>query len=177
MDLFDGSAPEQDNDFQWSVAVFKADGASKAIQRANGAHLRTYYPFYRNKMGDLKPLFRNYLFLEFQKSITISICRTTSNFIKMLSMMNEEGEYEPVLVRKDAIYENMRLLRLGAFNDINYQRRYYGVGSLVNIISGDFSGRRVELLGDITIDMPGNKKVLVDINGWRASIEIFKLAL
>jgi hypothetical protein len=92
-------------------------------------------------------------------------------------MMNEEGEYEPVLVRKDAIYENMRLLRLGAFNDINYQRRYYGVGSLVNIISGDFSGRRVQLLGDIPIDMPGNKKVLVDINGWKASIEVFKLAL
>lgn len=174
LDLFTGNGCATVNieDFVWSVAVFRAKGAVEAIKRANEHELHTYYPFKRNKIGDLVPLWRNYLFIEFKQSLTINICRSTSTFIKILSIDNQ-----PVLVRKDAIAENMRLLQLGKFDDKEFRRRFYGVGSFVNIIAGEFIGRKVELLADLPPDMTWNKKVPVSIGGWRASIEVFKLAL
>jgi hypothetical protein len=171
LDLF--AAPETiTNDFHWAVAMFKANGAVQVIRRASDNQLKTYYPFKRNRLGDFVPLWRNYLFIQFQQCLTIDICRTTSNFIKLLSIENQ-----PILVRKNAINESMRLLQLGKFDDVVYKRPFYGQGSLVNIISGDFSDRKVELLADIPSDMPGSKKIPISINGWRANIEVFKLAL
>lgn len=174
LDLFgcNGGATVYPDDFHWAVGMFRAKGATEVIKRANERDLRTYYPFRRNKIGDLVPLWRNYLFIEFKNSVTLSICRSTSTFIKLLSIENQ-----PVLVRKSAIDENMRLLQLGKFDDKIFNRRFYGQGSLVTIIHGDFTGKKVELLIDIPIDMPGNKKVTISLNGWRASIEVFKLSL
>jgi hypothetical protein len=176
-DLFNGSQrPNTDENFRWSVAVFRSCGASDTIRRANGQGLRTYYPIRRNKSGDLVPLWRNYLFIEYS-SFTIDLCRATSNFIKILSATDDEGNNHPILVRKNAIKENMRLLELGIFDEIEYKRQFYGQGSLVKITSGQFEGKWVELLADIPSDMPGSKKIPIDILGWRGSIEIFKLAL
>jgi hypothetical protein len=177
-DLFNGAQrPIISDDFRWSVAVFRLNGASQTICRANEEGLRTYYPIRRNKTGDLVPLWRNYLFLEYNPSITINLCRATSNFIKMLSAADEDGINQPILVKKEAISENMRLLELGTFDEIDYYRKFYGHGSLVNIISGQFTGKKVQLLADILPNMQGSKKIPVNIEGWRASIEIFKLAL
>jgi hypothetical protein len=171
MDLFgDGCATI--DDFKWSVAMFKANGAVQVIKRASDYHLKTYYPFKRNKFGDFSPLWRNYLFIQFQKYRTLSICRSTSNFIKMLSIDNQ-----PILVRKDAIDESMHLLQLGKFDDVTFKRPFYGKGSLVQILTGDFSDRRAELLTDISGDVPGNVRVPISIGGWKASIEVHKLAL
>jgi hypothetical protein len=171
LDLFgDGCATSED--FKWAVAIFKANGAIQVIKRASDYHLKTYYPFKRNKFGDFIPLWRNYLFIQFQQYRTMCVCRTTSNFIKILSIENS-----PILVRKEAINESMRLLQLGKFDDVIFKRPFYGKGSLVNIISGDFSDRRVELLTDISWDVPGNVRVPISISGWKASIEVHKLAL
>jgi hypothetical protein len=179
LDLFAGSggATVMDESFQWSVAMFRAKGAVEVIKRANDSSLRTYYPFKRNKSGDFIPLWRNYLFIEFKSQLTITICRSTSNFIKILCIPDEDGINQPVLVRKNVIDENMRLVQAGKFDDIEFRRKYYGIGSLVNIISGDFSGHKVRLLGDVPPDAPGNRKIPVVINGWKASIELWKLAL
>jgi hypothetical protein len=173
LNLFDGtcSAPVSD-DFRWSVAVFRANGASQTIARANKQELKTYFPIRRNKNGNFIPLWANYLFIEFQNCITIDICRATSNFIKILSIDNQ-----PILVKKDAIRENMKLLELGKFDDVEYRRRFYGRGSLVRIINGEFAGKNVELLTDILPDMLLTKKVPILIEGWKASIELGKLAI
>ena len=55
------------------VGVFRDDGASKVIIKANTIPLATYYPIRFNKQGEPTPLFRNYLFLEFQEYITINV--------------------------------------------------------------------------------------------------------
>jgi hypothetical protein len=179
LDLFSGADGANMNleSFEWTVAMFRNKGATEAIKRANDYALRTYYPFKRNKVGDFVPLWRNYLFIEFKQQLTLTICRSTSNFIKILCIPDDEGINQPVLVRKNVIDENLRLVQQGKFDDIEFRRRYYGIGSLVNIISGDFIGRKVELLADIPPDITGNKKIPVSINGWKASIEVFKLAL
>jgi len=177
LDLFAGEANVDVESFQWSVAMFRNKGATEAIKRANDYSLRTYYPFKRNKFGDFVPLWRNYLFIEFKQQLTLTICRSTSNFIKILCIPDDDGINHPVLVRKNVIDDNLRLVQQGKFDDIEFRRKYYGVGSLVNIISGDFAGHKVQLLGDIPPNMTGNKKIPVMLNGWRASIEIFKLAL
>jgi hypothetical protein len=165
------------DDFHWVVAVFRAKGATEAIKRANDARLRTYYPFRRSRSGNFIPLWMNYLFIEFKHSITLNICRSTTNFIKILSIPDDNGINHPILVKRSAIYENQRLLQLGKFDSLDQKRRFYGQGSLVNIIYGDFIGRKVELLADIPTNVSANKKILVNMNGWKVSIEIFKLAL
>lgn len=175
-DMFGGSGRATSEDFRWSVAMFRSCGASDTIRRANEQNLITYYPIRRNKTGDLVPLWRNYLFIEYS-SFTIELCRATSNFIKILSATDDEGNNQPILVRKDAIKENMHLLELGTFDEVDYHRQFYGYGSLVKITSGQFEGKWVELLADIPSSLASSKKIPVNIAGWRASIEIFKLAL
>jgi hypothetical protein len=165
------------DDFKWSVAIFRSHGASEVIRRANDQQLRTYYPIRRNKLGNLVPLWSNYLFIEFRNQITLSICRSTSNFIKILSLPDKDGINHPVLVRKNAIDESLRLYALGKFDDREYRRKFYGKNSLVRIIHGDFAGTRVQLLVDITPDMIESRKVPIHLGNWKASIEIFKLGL
>jgi len=177
MDLFAGSATTLGPDFRWSVAVFKAHGAVEAIKRANQVPLKTYYPFKIDKRGNFTPLWRNYLFLEFRQSLTLEVCRTTRNFIKMLTMRDDEGETYPILVKKEAITENMRLLQLGKFDDKTFLRSFYGKGSLVRVTEGTFQDKRVRLEMDILPNMEGKTKVSVDINGWKAQIELWKLSL
>jgi hypothetical protein len=179
LDLFTGHgcATNIRDDFRWSVAMFRAHGASEAIKRANQVPLRTYYPIKFNIYGDPIPLWRNYLFIEFKQSLTINICRSTSLFIKVLSMSDDEGVLHPILVRKEAIDENMRLLQLGRFNDKMFIRRFYGRGSVVRVTSGMFQDKKVRLENDVAPDMPGDRRVVVNINGLRGSIEIWKLAL
>jgi hypothetical protein len=172
LDLFTHDSCATPEEFNWSVAMFKDKGATQVIRRANDQSLKTYYPFKRNRLGDFVPLWRNYLFIEFRQYITINICRSTSNFIKILSIDNQ-----PILVRKSMINESMKLFHLGTFDDIIFKRPFYGKGSIVTIINGDFSDRKVELLANIPSDMSGAKKVPISIGGWRATIEVFKLAL
>jgi hypothetical protein len=177
LDLFSGCATQIGADFRWSVAVFKAQGAVEAIKRANQVPLRTYYPFRIDRNGNFRPLWRNYLFLEFHKTLTMQVCRSTRNFIKMLTMRDEEGETYPILVPKRAIDENMRLLRLGKFDDKTFLRSFYGRGSLVRVTEGTFQDKRVRLEMDILPQMPGNTRVSININGFKASIELWKLSL
>jgi hypothetical protein len=177
LDLFNGSSSAHQEDFMWSVAVFRATGASEVIKRANQHELHTFYPFRRTRNGDLIPLWRNYLFIEFKQILTLNICRSTSNFIKILSIPDEEGQNQPVLVRKNVINDSMRFLQIGKFDDVAPHRRFYGRGSYVSIINGDLLGKKVELLSDIPSDMSSNKRVAISIGGWRATIEVFNLAL
>ena len=71
----------------------------------------------------------------------------------------------------------MRLVQQGKFNAIKFRRRFYGRGSLVKVVGGLFTDKRVKLEADLTPDMPGNKAVPISIGGWNGKIEIFKLAL
>jgi hypothetical protein len=174
MDLF---GEMQSSDFHWVVAIFQGTGASEIIPRANEASLKTYYPFRFNVRGEPIPLWRNYLFVEFQESLTLSVCRSTFRFLKLISAHDEEGILHPVLVPKNAINENMKLVQQGKFNAIKFRRRFYGRGSLVKVVDGLFTDKRVKLEADLTPDMPGNKAVPISIGGWNGKIEIFKLAL
>ena len=174
LDLF---GQVQSEDFHWIVAVFANTGAVEAIRKANEVPLRTFYPIRFNGRGQPIPLWRHYLFIEFRDYITSDVCRSTKKFIKVLSMRNEFGVEYPVMVRKNAINEHLGLLISGRFNDRTYLRRYYGKGSLVRVVEGNFIDKRVKLDMDVTPDMPGNKKVMIDINGWKGSVELWKLAL
>jgi hypothetical protein len=166
-----------DTNFRWMVALFRDRGASEAIRRANDIPLRTYYPFRTNKIGDLVPLWRSYLFIEFRDSVTMAICRSTSQFIKIISARDDEGIHHPVLVRHNAINESVKLLHQGKFDDIIFKRKFYGKGSICTIINGDFEGKRVQLLCDISSDMKGDRMVPVLLGGWKARIEVNKLGL
>lgn len=174
LDLFGTCQPE---DFYWVVAIFQGQGATEAIKRANDVPLRHYYPLRINRNGEFIPLWRNYLFLEFRESITLNLCRSTFKFLKLISSRDEYGVYKPVLVPKSAINENMKLLHQGKFNDIAYKRSFYGRGSLVRVIDGIFTDKKVRLEVDLTPDMPGNKAISISIGSWSGRIEIFKLAL
>jgi transcription antitermination factor NusG len=174
LDLF-GNA--EIGDFRWAVAIFQGSGATEVIQRANEVELHTYYPIRINKNGEPVPLWKNYLFVEFHEQLTLSICRSTFKFMRLISTHDEEGILKPVLVPKNAIDENLRLLRQGKFNDKSYRRRFYGRGSLVKVIDGIFTDKRVKLETDLPSHIPGNKMVAVSIGGWNGKIEIFKLAL
>lgn len=173
-DLFDQQSV---NDFHWIVAVFANTGAVDVIRKANEVPLKTFYPIRFNGRGEPIPMWRHYLFIEFRQFITAEICRSTKKFIKVITMRDNFGIEYPVMVRKNAINEHMGLLLSGKFNDKLRMRRFYGKGSFVRVIEGTFIDKRVKLDMDITPDMPGNKKVLVDINGFKGSIELWKLSL
>jgi hypothetical protein len=65
----------------------------------------------------------------------------------------------------------------GKFNDVAVQRPFHGKGSLVMVTEGSFVSRKVRVEIDVTPQMRGGLKVPVSIDGIRAVIEIFKLAL
>jgi hypothetical protein len=173
-DLF---APQAQNEFKWVVAVFANTGATEAIRKANEVPLKTFYPIRFNHKGLPVPLWRHYLFIEFRNSITAQVCRSTKKFIKVITMRDDEGIEYPVLVRKNAIDEHLGLLLSGKFNSRPTIRRFYGKGSIVRVLEGTFIDKKVQLESNITPNMPGNKKVQIDIGGFKASIEIWKLAL
>jgi hypothetical protein len=175
LNLFQGN--QTIHDFNWIVATFQGCGASDVIQRANQIPLKTYYPLKMNIYGNLVPLWRNYLFLEFRECVTISICRSTYKFINIISSHDEEGNLKPVLVPKNSINENLSLVQQGVFDNKSYSRRFYGKGSLVNVIDGVFSNRKVRLEDDLDPWIPGNKEISVSIGGWNGKIEVHRLAL
>jgi hypothetical protein len=177
LDLFAQNSPQID-DFHWAVAIFASSGATEAIKRANDAQLRTFYPFKININGEPIPLWRNYLFIQFVDNLTTEICRSTTRFMSFISETDPEtGIKKPRLVRKDAINENLAMLKLGKFDDKTYRRRFYGCGSIVRVIEGPLIDKKVKLAMNIEPEMPSTKKVLIDINGCRGKIELWKLAL
>jgi hypothetical protein len=165
------------HDFDWIVATFYGCGATEVIQRANEVPLQTYYPLRTNIYGNIVPLWRNYLFVEFREYVTIPLCRSTFKFINVISTHDEEGFLHPVLVPKNAINENLNLVRSGVLDNKSYSRRFYGRGSLVKVIDGVFCNKKVRLEDDIDPNMPGNKAISVSIGGWNGKIEIYRLAL
>jgi hypothetical protein len=167
----------KDQTFRWIVAVFTADGASQIIPRANKKELKTFYPIRRNIRGEYTPLWKAYLFIQFVEGVSIELCRTIGHFIRVISERDDEGLLRPVLVRKDAINESMKLMTMGKFDDVVFQRRTCGKGAIIRVIEGNFIDTKVRLEMDVTPDMPERTKVKVDINGVKAVIELFKLAL
>jgi hypothetical protein len=173
-DLFTQS---QDYDFSWVVAVFAGTGAVEAIRRANEVPLRTFYPIRFNGRGAPIPMWRNYLFIEHREILTSQICHSINKFIKVLTMRDDEGKLYPIMVRKNAIDEHLSLLLSGQFNDKTHTRRFYGQGSLVRVVEGNFIDKRVRLEMDIDPTMNGKQKVSVSIGNWFGKIELWKLAL
>ena len=174
-DLFSG---KEIDDFRWCIAIFVSNGASQIIQKANAVPLATFYPIFINKACEYVPVFRNYLFIEFKESSTYKLCHSSLNFVRMITARDVDGDvYKPILVRRDAIKESVELLRQGKFNELEVKRRFYGRGSRVLVKDGSFSGKQVTIQIDIRPSMNGRVSVPVDINGHRATIELFKLAL
>jgi transcription antitermination factor NusG len=163
--------------FKYICGVFSGDGAVQVIQRANEIPLATYFPIRFNGKGEPSPLWRNYLLIEFREGITINVCRTTSNFIKIVTERDEDGLSHPVLVSEAAIQQSMAMVLAGKYNERQLVRAFYGRGSLVRVIEGTFIDQKVRLEEDLFPDMRGNHKVKVDINGIKGVIEVYKLAL
>jgi transcription antitermination factor NusG len=178
-DLFNGaahpSAASEIDSFRCIGSVFSGDGAVEVIKRSNG--LKTFYPIRRKLNGEYVALWRSYLFVEFKKGVTINLCRTTANFIKVISERGEDGLLRPVLVRKNAIDESLRLMTQGKFDDVTFQGRFFGKGSIVRVIDGTFIDKKVRLEEDVFPDWRGNRKVKLDIDGFKGTIEVYKLAL
>jgi hypothetical protein len=188
-DLFDKRTPingkhydlfnnREIDEFRWIVAQFSGSGATRAIIKANTCNLSTYYPLRINKDGEPVPLWANYLFMEFREFVTIDICRNTPRFIKIISARDHGSDIvHPIMVRRNAIAENMKMIMDGRFNERVFVRPFHGRGSLVRVIEGNFLDRRVCLEIDIPPTMRGNIRVPVSIDGIRAVIELHKLAL
>ena len=109
--------------------------------------------------------------------MTINLCRTTTQFIKVVSERDEEGLMHPVLVKREAVKQSMAMVLEGKFNERIIERRFYGRGSIVRVIEGNFIDKKVRLEMDVTPGMNGYTKIKVDLDGIKASIELFKLAL
>ena len=176
-DLFapNGYAYLDEDEFRWIVGVFRGNGAMEVIKRANG--LKIFYPVRLTFKGEYVPVWRNYLFVEFKESITINLCRTTPDFIKVISERDDDGMLRPVLIRKNAIDESMRLITQGKFDDIVFKRQFRGKGSIVRVIDGAFQDKVARLEQDVTPEMKGSYKVPISVNGVKCKIELFKLAL
>jgi hypothetical protein len=162
---------------RWVCAVFSSDGAIQIIKRAKQHDLQTYYPIRQNHNNEYVPMWRPYLFIQWNEVITINLCRTTSKFVKIISARDDDGIMQPVRVRKDAVSESLRMMTQGKFDEKKIMRRYYGKGSLVLVIDGVMHDRTVRLEADISPEMKGNHKVPISIDNWKGLIEIHKLAL
>src|SRR5450432_1731952 len=156
-DIFGG---EIEDKFRWLTSVFGQDGAIKAIIKANKIGLSTYYPFRTNAKGDLVPMWRNYLMIEFREFTTIDLCRNTPHFIKLISARDRDSDIsQPVMVRRNAILENIKLVMAGHFDPVAQHRAFHGKGSLIKVISGALMDRRVRIEIDILPEMTGNQSV------------------
>ena len=147
------------DDFRWVVAIFMTDGAVEVIKRANENDLKTFYPIRKNIRGEYKPLWANYLFIQFIETVTIDLCRTTSKFIKVISARDDEGIIRPILVRKDAIAESLRLMTQGKFDAVTFKRRFHGRGAIVRIIDGPFLDKIARLEIDVLPEMKATKRL------------------
>jgi transcription antitermination factor NusG len=180
-DLFNGaghpSAVSEIDSFRWIVSVFSGNGAVDVIKRANEKEIKTFFPIRRNLRGEYVALWSSYLFIEFVEGVTINLCRTTTRFIKIVSERDEDGILQPIKVRKEGINESLRLMTQGRFDDVTFRRRFHGKGTIVMVIDGVFVDQKVRLEEPVTPDMPGRAKVKVDLNGLKATIELFKLSL
>jgi hypothetical protein len=172
-----GHAYLKSDPFRWIVGMFKENGAQQAIIRANKCDLLTYYPIRFNGKGEPVPLWRNYLFMEYRRFVTLELFHKVPNFIKVITERDDDGLVRPVLVRRNGIEESMKLVMMGRFNARSLKRRFYGKGSIVRVLDGGFIDKKVKLEVDVRPDMNGRTRVTVDINGIKARIEIFKLAL
>jgi hypothetical protein len=167
-----------DDPFRWLISLFGQGGATLAIIKANKLGLSTYYPIRINAKGDPTSLWRNYLMIEFSEFTTIDLCRNAPHFMNIISARDPGDDLSrPVMVRRDAIAENMRLIMAGHFDSVAPRRQFYGRGSLVRVTDGAMQMRWVRLEADIPPDMAGNQSVAVSIGPWRGTIELFKLAL
>jgi hypothetical protein len=79
--------------FRWLISLFGHHGATRAIMKANKLGLSTYYPIRTNIKGDVVPLWRNYLMIEFRDFVTIDLCRNTPHFIKLISARDPNSDY------------------------------------------------------------------------------------
>jgi hypothetical protein len=165
------------DEFRWVVSIFAQDGAPRAIIQANKLSLLTYYPIRFNANGEPIPLFRSYLFIEYKEDVTIGLCRDTPKFIKILTAHDDEGLLRPMLVRRNSVDENKAMVLAGKYNERVIDRRFYGKGSLVRVIEGTFIDKKVKLEENILPEMRGNRKIKVDIDGIKGTIEIYKLGL
>jgi hypothetical protein len=163
--------------FRWVCAQFAADGATQVIKRANEIPLRTYYPIRFNAKNEPTPLWRSYLFIEFKEGVTINLCRTTTHFINTINERDADGMAYPVLVRRHAIAESLRLVTMGKFNEKEFVRKFYGKGSIVTVMEGSFANKKVRLEMDIPPYLNGRTKVKVHLDGRKAIIELYKLVL
>jgi hypothetical protein len=166
-----------DDPFRYICGVFSGDGAIQILQRANKIPLATYFPIRFNGKGEPVPLWRAYLLIEFREGVTINLCRTTSNFIKIVGERDEEGLVHPVLVKREAVKESMAMVLEGRYNERIIERRFYGSGSIVAVLHGIMATRKVRLEQNVTPDMPGRQRVMIDMDGIKGTIEIHKLAL
>jgi hypothetical protein len=163
--------------FRYICGVFSGDGAVQILRRANQIPLATYFPIRFNRKGEPVSLWRNYLLIEFREGVTINLCRTTSHFLKVVTERDEDGLLHPVLVKREAAKQSMSLVLEGKYNERAIDRRFYGRGSIVRVLDGDFIDKKVRLEMDVWPEMPGRTKVKVDIDGLKGTIELFKLAL
>ena len=115
--------------------------------------------------------------IEFREGVTINLCRTTTQFIKIVSERDDDGLVTPVLVKREAVKQSMAMVMEGKFNERTIERRFYGRGSIVRVIDGTFIDKKVRLEENILPEWPGNRRVKVDLDGIKATIELFKLAL
>jgi hypothetical protein len=174
-DLFNG---REIDTFRWIVTLFSQGGATRAIIKANAINLATFFPIRFNKQGEPVPLWSNYLFMEFREFVTIDLCRNTPNFIKLISSRDPDSDImQPIMVRRGAIAESLRLITQGKFNEQVFVRPFHGRGSIVLVTDGPFLDKQVRLEIDVPSNMNARIKVPVDINGIKATIELFKLAL
>jgi hypothetical protein len=125
-----------DDPFRWCVAIFATDGAVEVIKRANETDLKSFYPIRQNIRGEYKPLWANYLFIQFIETVTIDLCRSTTKFIKVISAHDQEGLLKPVLVRRNGVQESMAMVLQGKYNERMINRRFYGRGTIALVLRG-----------------------------------------
>jgi hypothetical protein len=167
----------QIDSFRYICGVFSGDGATQILRRANEIPLATYFPIRFNGKGEPVPLWRSYLFIEFREGVTINLCRTTSHFLKVVSERDVDGLQHPVLVKREAVKQSMAMVIAGKYNERVINRQFYGRGSIVRVIEGTFIDQKVRLEEDVFPHMRGNYRVKVDLNGLKATVEVYKLAL
>jgi hypothetical protein len=109
--------------------------------------------------------------------VTLDIFRSTSKFIRIISERDEDGIFHPVLVRRTAVDENRAMVLASKLNERIIDRRFYGRGSIVAVLHGIMSTRKVRLEEDILPEWHGNRRVKVDMDGIKGTIEIHQLAL
>jgi hypothetical protein len=174
-DLFNNG----DNDsFILIVAQFTGNGATRAIIKAHQCGVLIYYAVRINEKGEPVPLWANYLLVEYREFVTIQLRRGTPSFFKIFSARDVDSDLmQPLMVRREAGAESMKMLMAGRFNEVAMQRPFHGKGSLVLVRDGSFVSRKVRLETDVTPQMRGGLKVPNSIDGVRAVIELHKLAL